>query len=81
MFYLLGAGPRLTICLPPGPGNVQLGLKDDGPAKKGNMTNVRGTTQRGVRNTTRVYRLCPALGSTAAPGDRKTGHATTKPSE
>ena len=61
MSYLLGAGPRLTICLPPRPGNVQLRPKDDGPAilaKKGNTTNVRGTTQRGVRNTTRVDRLC-----------------------
>ena len=61
MSYLLGAGPRLTICLSPRPGNVQLRPKDDGPAilaKKGNTTNVRGTTQRGVRNTTRVDRLC-----------------------
>ena len=61
MSYLLGAGPRLTICLPPRPGNVQFRPKDDGPAilaKKGNTTNVRGTTQRGVRNTTRVDRLC-----------------------
>ena len=61
MSYLLGAGPRLTICLPPRLGNVQLRPKDDGPAilaTKGNTTNVQGTTQQGVRNTTRVDRLC-----------------------
>ena len=59
MSYLLGAGPWPTIRLPSRPGNLQLCPKDDGPAiltKKGNKTNVRGTTQRGVRNTTRV---CP----------------------
>ena len=60
MSYLLGAGPRPTVGLPSRPGNVQLRPKDDGPAvltKAGNSTNVRGTTQRGVRNTTRVCRL------------------------
>ena len=60
MSYLLGAGPWPTIGLPSRPGNLQLRPKDDGPAiptKKGNTTNVRGTTQRGVRNTTRVCRL------------------------
>ena len=60
MSYLLGAGSRPTIGLPQRPGNVQLRPKDDGPViltKKGNTTNVRWTTQRGVRNTSRVCRL------------------------
>ena len=60
MSYLLGAGPRPTIGLLSRPWNLQLRPKDDGPAiltRKGNTTNVRDTTQRGIRNTTRVCRL------------------------